>query len=178
MPEFTRVVSLACHDLRTPLATVSGFTKTLLRVGDLDERSERYIGMIDAASDQLAELLDELGVLARIEGDRYDPALVGANTLELAGEGAIGEGEEIETDEPSVRRALAALALAASRHGGVELSPWTVAGRDLSLPVNASATPIVLGDDPRDFGSLVGRAVIEALGGSVRVEDDLLLVRL
>jgi len=28
---FARLVSLACHDVRTPLATVNGFVKTLER---------------------------------------------------------------------------------------------------------------------------------------------------
>src|SRR5919112_6522853 len=81
---FARVVSLACHDLRTPLATVYGFARTLSRGGDLDERNARFVGMIEAASEQMTDLLDQLGVLARIESDRYEPALVEADTLELA----------------------------------------------------------------------------------------------
>ena len=32
-PDFARLVSLACHDLRTPLATVHGFATTLSRGG-------------------------------------------------------------------------------------------------------------------------------------------------
>ena len=34
--DFARLVSLACHDLRTPLATVHGFATTLVRGGGLD----------------------------------------------------------------------------------------------------------------------------------------------
>ena len=101
--DLASTVSLACHDLRTPLATVSGFAKTLLRGDGLDERTARFVGMIDEASDQLAELLDELGVLARIESGRYEPALLEADTLELAtcDDGrvaAAGAGETVETD--------------------------------------------------------------------------------
>jgi signal transduction histidine kinase len=179
VPDFDRAVSLACHDLRTPLATVTGFAKTLLRTGELDERSYRYIGMIDGAADQLAALLEELGLLARIEGGRYEPGLVGADTLELAGPGATGSGTQIETDAPALRRALAALAVAAARHGGIERTGWTVDGRRLELaPVNADAAPIVLADDPRDFGALVARCVIEALGGSLELEAETLKVLL
>ena len=36
--EFARLVTLACHDLRTPLATVNGFAKTLVRGGQLDDQ--------------------------------------------------------------------------------------------------------------------------------------------
>jgi len=184
VPDFARAVSLACHDLRTPLATVSGFTKTLARGGSLDDNSSRYVEMIDVAAQQLAALLDELGRLARIEGGRYDPVLAAADTLALASSpdervSATGEGATIETDPPAVQRALEALALAAARHGGVDDVVWSVRGRELELrPVTAEAAPVVLGDDPKDFGALVGRRVIEALGGSVELDGEALRVRL
>jgi signal transduction histidine kinase len=182
---FARMISLACHDLRTPLATVYGFARTLSRTGDLDERSARFIEMIEAASEQMTDLLDQLGVLARIEGGRYDPALTEADTLELASSedervGATGEGATVQTDEAAVSRALDALAVAAVRHGGIERVTWTVRGRELELaPVNAEAAPVVLGEEPlRDLGSAIARAVIEALGGSLALEGETLRVRL
>src|SRR5436309_6898292 len=89
MPEsrFPRVVSLACHDLRTPLATVYGFARTLTRAGNLDERTTRFLEMIEEASEQMTPLLDELGVAARIEAGRRAPATVEADTRELADSG-------------------------------------------------------------------------------------------
>src|SRR6266542_2958494 len=42
---FPRLVSLAAHDLRTPLATIHGFAQTLLRMGDLQEPNDRYMTM-------------------------------------------------------------------------------------------------------------------------------------
>src|SRR5205823_8752959 len=68
---FIRLVSLACHDLRTPLATVHGFARTIARTGELEEPASRYLEMIEAASGQLAELLDELSLAARSESGRY-----------------------------------------------------------------------------------------------------------
>src|SRR5256885_15046120 len=93
-PSFARLVSLAAHDLRTPLATVSGFAKTLIRTDQLEEPASRYVGMIEAASEQMVELLDELGVAARIEDGRYPPDLCEAGTIELAraGAAALGDG--------------------------------------------------------------------------------------
>jgi signal transduction histidine kinase len=38
---FPRLVSLAAHDLRTPLATIHGFAQTLIRMGDLGEPKQR-----------------------------------------------------------------------------------------------------------------------------------------
>jgi signal transduction histidine kinase len=186
MPEssFPRVVSLACHDLRTPLATVYGFARTLTRAGELDERTMRFLGMIEEASEQMTELLDELGVAARIEGGRWEPTLREADTLELATSDderirTEGTGEEIETDAESVARGLRSLAIAASRHGPAEPVTWRVDGRTLELsPVTAAAGPVVTGETIRDFGSIVARIVIEELGGSLELDGETLRVKL
>ena len=56
---------------------------------------------------------------------------------------------------------------------------WIVNGRDARLePVTADAGPIVSAAEGRDFGSVVARRVIEALGGSVSLDGDALLVNL
>ena len=181
---FSRIVLLACHDLRTPLATVSGFAKTLRRTEGLDDRSKQFAATMDAAADELAHLLDELGVLALVESGRYEPVLADADTLELATAAdervsAAGTGETIKTDAPAVRRSLTALAVCAVRYGGINRVAWTVSGRDLRLePVTAEAAPVVAAVDARDFGSVVARRVIEALGGSVALDGEMLRVRL
>ena len=181
---FPRVVSLACHDLRTPLATVYGFARTLSRGGDLDERNARFVGMIEAASEQMTDLLDQLGVLARIESDRYDVGLVEADTVDLATTDderveTVGEGVTLETDERSLKRALEALAVAAVRHGGVPTVTWTVRGRELELaPVTAAAAPIVTAEELLDLGSIVARRVVERLGGTFELDGETLRVRL
>ena len=91
---FARFVSLACHDLRTPLATVSGFAHTLQQ-NELGQPADRYIEMIQAASGQLADILDELGLAARIEAGRYSPNLAEADTLQLAEAAANLVGEKV-----------------------------------------------------------------------------------
>jgi signal transduction histidine kinase len=186
MPDrsFPRLVSLACHDLRTPLATIYGFARTLGRTAELDERSERFLGMIEEASEQMTDLLDLLGTVARIEAGRWEPVLQDADTLELAAAddervSAAGHGETIETEADAVRRSLASLAIAAVRHGPVESVAWTVEGRSLSLaPVTADAGPVVVGEEQRDLGAIVARQVIEALGGSLELDGDTLRVRI
>jgi signal transduction histidine kinase len=182
--QFPRLVSLACHDLRTPLATVYGFARTLSHAGDLDERSARFMGMIEQASEQMTELLDELGTAARIASGRWEPVLREADTLELVRSdderiAVEGGGTAIETEVDVVRRSLAALALAALRLGRVERVTWRVDGRVLVLtPVDQAAGPVVTGAEPKDLGSLVARIVVEELGGSVELGGDSLLVRL
>ena len=181
---FPRVVSLACHDLRTPLATIYGFARTLNRLGGVDERSARFLTMIEEAAEQMTILLDELGSAARIEGNRWDPVLRSADTLDLAHVdddrvAVEGVGETIETDVETVERALRALAVAAIRHGPVDRVMWRVNGRELELaPVTAAAAPVVSGEVFRDLGSLVARLVIEELGGTVELAGETLRVRL
>jgi signal transduction histidine kinase len=181
---FPRVVSLACHDLRTPLATIFGFARTLTRAGELDERTMRFLTMIEEASEQMTELLDEVGVSARIEGGRWEPALREASTLELAtsdDERVVteGEGETIETEPESLGRALQSLAVAAARYGPAERVTWRVSGRSLELaPITADAAPVVTGESIRDLGSIVARMVIEELGGSLALDGETLRVSL
>ena len=186
MPQdsFPRLVSLACHDLRTPLATIYGFARTLTRMGVEDERTARFLTMIEEAAEQLTGLLDELGVAARIEGGRWEPTLLEADTLELARAddarvAAEGTGTTISTEVETVSRSLAALAVAAARFGPAERVTWQVDGRELALsPVTAEAGPVLTGESMRDLGSLVARAVIEELGGSVALDGETLRVRL
>ena len=186
---FPRLVSLAAHDLRTPLATVSGFAKTLIRTEELGDPASRYVEMIDAASAQMAELLDELGLAARIEAGRYQPSLREANTLELAqaaaatlGEDRVrtgGEGGTVRVDLEAIERAVSALARCALRHGGVELVDVTADGRELTIaPITPASAPVVVGQDLRDLGAAVAVLLVRALGGSVEVEDEVLRVRL
>jgi hypothetical protein len=145
--------------------------------------------MIDAASAQLAELVDELGLAARIESGRYDPAPREADTLELAqaaaarlGEDRVrvtGTGASIETDKDAVERGLAALFQSALRHGGFDSVEVEVEGAEIRLsPVTAASAPVVLGEDLRDLGAAVAVRLVRRLGGSATVAGETLEIRL
>jgi signal transduction histidine kinase len=188
-PQFARLVMLACHDLRTPLATVHGFANTLARSEGLDETSARYVEMIESASGQLAELIDELSVAARLAAGRYDPPVRTVDTLELARAaeqrlgaervGLTGKGAELELDPNATERAIGALARCALRHGGLERVELEVHGEELTLtPVTPASAPVVLGEDLRDLGAAVAVRVIRAQGGSVELEGETLRIRL
>ena len=43
---FARLVSLACHDVLTPLAAVKGFASTLTRQVELQPPGDRYVEII------------------------------------------------------------------------------------------------------------------------------------
>jgi signal transduction histidine kinase len=185
---FARFVSLACHDLRTPLATVAGFAHTLDRTEELGEPARRYVEMIQAASEQMSELLEDIGLAARIEAGRYEPTLVEADTLELTraaaarvGEkaGAGGTGATVRIDREPAERALAALARAALRHGGLDRIELAAEGSTVTIaPVTPQAAPVVLAEDLKDLGAAAARQFVEALGGSLTLEGERLVVQL
>ena len=128
----------------------------------------------------MTTLLDGLGVAARVEGGRFEPGLIEADTVALATSDdervvTTGGGETVETEAATVARGLEALAVAAIRFGPVEEVTWHVDGRTLLLsPITESAAPVVLGDEVRDFGALVARIVIEQLGGSLALDGETL----
>ena len=187
-PDFARLVSLAAHDLRTPLATVHGFARTLLASAELPDPLPRYLGMIDQASVQLSEILDLLGLAARIEGGSYDPVVREADSLALAvaaaaagGEAlsASGTGASVAVDVDAVERALSNLAVAAFRHGVQQAVELRVAGAEVRIvPVTSGAAGVVLGVELKDLGAAVGVKLVRALGGTVALDGDELVVTL
>jgi signal transduction histidine kinase len=187
--EFARLVMLACHDLRTPLATVLGFTHTLVRLNQLEEPGSRYLEMIGAASGQIGDLVDELALGARIEAGRYEPVREELDLLELVQEAAArlgedrvetgGEGARVEVDAAATKRAVAALARCALRHGGLEQVRLTAQGEELELArVTAAAAPVVLGEDLRDLGAAIAVRQLRAQGGSLALDGETLHIRL
>jgi len=183
---FARLVSLAVHDLRTPLATVSGFARTLQRT-PLGDPADKYVEMMVTASNQLAELLEEVALVARIESGRWEPNVQEVDSLELAesaagaveGARAEGSGATVRVDRDAAETALRLLARCALRHGGLQELAVAVAGPELAIaPVTEAAAPILLGEEARDLGALIALRVVAALGGTVELDGGRLLVRL
>ena len=187
--DFPRLVSLACHDLRTPLATIFGFARTLTRSEGLSPTFAEYASMIEVASDQLGELIDELSLAARVEGGRYDPKLepvlvheVAAAAVERLGADRVsvtGSGGEVTVDVEATKRSVSSLVQCALRHGGLEEVRVELDGLEVRVaPITASSAPVVLGEDLRDLGAAVAVLHIERLGGSVTVDGETLTIRL
>lgn len=186
---FSKLISLACHDLRTPLATVYGFARTITRAEGLDPTLVSYSEMIETASQQLAELLDELSLAARISGGRYDPSLKAIGTHELAAAaaerlgaervGVSGVGAAVLVDAEATKRSVSALVQCALRHGGLDHVDVVADGPELRVsPITPASAPVVLGEDLRDLGAAVAVMHVGWLGGSVAVDGGELTIRL
>ena len=186
---FPRLVSLACHDLRTPLATIFGFARTLTRSEGLTPTLAEYASMIEVASDQLGELIDELSLAARIESGRYEPKLervpvadLAAAAVERLGDERVavsGNGGEVIVDVEAGKRSVSSLVQCALRHGGLDEVRVSLDGNEIRVsPITPASAPVVLGEDLRDLGAAVAALHLERLGGSVTVDDDTLTIRL
>ena len=185
---YTKLVSIACHDLVNPLATIHGFARTLEGL-ELDPPAGRYVEMIRLAGDQLRELIEQLRIATLIEAGRYAPALVEVDSLELArgaaeaydpGRVAVsGKGSLVMVDPDPLRRAIAQLVRAAARYGGHDSVDLVVRGPELAVsPLGRAAAPVLLGERFDELGGPAAAMLIRALGGSLAAEDERLLVRL
>jgi signal transduction histidine kinase len=145
--------------------------------------------MIEQASSQLTELLDELGLVARIEADRYEPVLRDVDTADLARSAAERLGEDrvtvegaggiVQVDADAAPRAVSALAKAALRHGALEQVVVRAEGTTITItPVLPNAAPVVLGEDLRDLGAAAAVRFVRAVGGEVSIAGETLTVRL
>jgi two-component system sensor histidine kinase KdpD len=174
------------HDLRTPLATIFGFAKTIERQGALDDTQGRFLGLImDAASD-MDRMIENLSLVAHVLEGRWTPSLEPASTAALAAaaleaatvradgralEAAAGVDGTVSTDPARAPRVLAIVAEAALR-----LDPGravaTVAPSADGVRVGPFEPHLVtvVTEPGRDIPVEVARIVLERLG--VRLEPD------
>ncbi|MGH3043221.1 MAG: histidine kinase dimerization/phospho-acceptor domain-containing protein [Gaiellaceae bacterium] len=184
--QYAELVSVACHDILTPLATVYGFARTLERV-ELEPPADRYVEMIGAASKQIDDLVDQLRLATRIQLGVYKPVLVEQDSLELAQaaaelleEGRVeisGEGSAVLVDPDPTARALAQLARATARFGGHETVTMQVAGPVLTVaPLSRPAEAVVLGEEFRELAAPAAAMLVRALEGTLEARDETLVI--
>ncbi|MCK5584300.1 MAG: HAMP domain-containing histidine kinase, partial [Elusimicrobiales bacterium] len=65
----SKFLSMAVHDIRTPLASIRGFGELLIKK-KIGEREEKYLNHIVSATDQLNRLISDLTDLAMIEAGK------------------------------------------------------------------------------------------------------------
>ncbi len=67
-------LATAAHELRTPLASIRGFTELLLTEPGFDlEQQREFLGIIDAKGEVLEKIVDDLLDIGRIEAGRMIP---------------------------------------------------------------------------------------------------------
>jgi hypothetical protein len=188
--DFPDVISRACHDLRTPLASAFGFARTLERLGAVEGDNARYLSVVVEATEELGRLIDCLALLARAQDGRVvlerssvessevavdAVALVPGDRLALQGPGAT-----LEVDRARATAGLAWLAEAVE-HAVPGVAPLLVDARaDGSFAIGPLSAVMAdrMADGAGDLRSLAARAVAHVHGGTLAREDDRVVLRL
>jgi signal transduction histidine kinase len=145
--ERAELISIMAHDLRSPLASVKGFTATLLRAWERfsDEQKKQMLETVNADADRMTRLIGDLLDVSRIDAGRLELRPQVVDLAELVRKAAAGrsaaedargrsfevvvEGELPETwaDPDKVAQILGNLLENAVRHGAgavtITLSP-------------------------------------------------------
>ena len=69
----TAFLQVASHELRTPVAILSGLSKLGLAAADVPPPTRNLLGRLDKASDRLRSLVDQ--IIAMMSAEKYDQAL-------------------------------------------------------------------------------------------------------
>jgi PAS domain S-box-containing protein len=101
-------VSMAAHELRSPLTAIKGFTRTLMTKFELlpPERRGHYLAVVNDQSNRLARLVDDLMQVSRIDAgsvrldtDSVDLGDVVRSLAEQFGSKWAGRALDIEVDD-------------------------------------------------------------------------------
>lgn len=91
-------VSIAAHELRTPLASISGYVEMLLDgdAGPLTDRQREYLRIIESSARRLLRITRDLLDLTRIEMGRLEVTLKRTNLIELVEEVVAEQALQLE----------------------------------------------------------------------------------
>ena len=78
-------ISMASHELRTPITTIKGFLSMILEgdYGKLDDQGQKNLKIMEASVNRLGNLVEDLLNVSRIEQKRLEIKLVKVNTAEV-----------------------------------------------------------------------------------------------
>ncbi len=189
-PGFPELVSRACHDLRTPLASAYGFSRTLERLGAVEGDHARYLALVVESTEELGRLIDALALIARVQDGRLTLERTPVGTAELVADAhgrvpsgrltATGAGARVEVDRARAAAGIAWLAEAAL-HAIPGDSALVLDARDdgaIAVGPLPAAMDDRLVDGTGDLRARGALAVAEAHGGSLAREGEWAVLRL
>lgn len=153
-------ISMAVHDLRTPVTAIKGFGQLALRRRDLPPDLREHLETIVAEANRAAGYLEDLAIVSQIESGEpivqtrpEDVAAILASAAERMNRGALAGSIVVERtapvvtfcDETLTARALTHLIRIALKHAGHEpvrvnaASPSTARGATLAVSARVEA---------------------------------------
>lgn len=187
--ELARLFSLGANDARTPLATLTGYSRTLVRELKDDPRGD-YALTLEESVREIGNIVEQLAMVARIHEGRYTPPTpetVATRALALASVSALGQervevrgdGTTITVAREPIEDALTACARAAMRHSGTDLVAINVVETTLTFqPIHENARGVLGGTEIREFGVAAALLVLRTLGSTTAIVDDRFVVEL
>ena len=157
-----RVMSLAVHELRTPVTVVAGYLRMLLReqAGPLNEKQKKMLEEADRSCGRLGSLVSEMSDFGKLEGREIAIARQDFDLAALAAELASGmqEGSDrgvhldvrcasptiVNGDKNRISAAVKALIYSALRERG---EPGTVIVECTAVTGSPAWAVIAIGDD-------------------------------
>ncbi len=188
-PGFPELVSRACHDLRTPLASAFGFARTLERLGAVEGDHARYLALVVESTEELGRLIDALALVARVQDGRLTLEPEPVATAELVVEAhaivpgprivVMGAGASIEADRARAISGVAWLAEAALHAipGDGDLVLDARSDGSIAIGPLPAAMDDRLVDGTGDLRARGALAVAEAHGGSLAREGEWAVLR-
>src|SRR5688572_32955792 len=157
-----RALSLAVHELRTPVTVVAGYLRILLReqAGPLNDKQKKMLEEADRSCGRLTAIVAEMSELGKLEGREVAMARQEFDVCGLAAELASGmqEGQDrgvtlevrssspimVNGDRTRVAAALKALMHSALRERG---EPGAIVVQCSTTPGNPSWAVVAIGDE-------------------------------
>jgi len=182
-PDYPAILSAASHDLRSPLATIYGFARTIERIAPLEGPAAGFLQHILDAARDLDRGLGHLSLLGRIGDGRFDPTAGPVSTAALvdgvvaAAVAAAGEPAEDGTVLAAQAEAVEALALLAETTARLDPERPAMTVRALAdgvelAPVGETIAPLLgAAAGARDLALATALQALRALGASLHVVD-------
>ncbi|MFA6318736.1 MAG: ATP-binding protein [Elusimicrobiota bacterium] len=82
----SKFLSMVVHDVRTPLASIKGYSEMLMMRGKLDDQQKKFVSFISRGGDQINRLVSDLTDLAVIEAGKLRMEMSGFELAALVGE--------------------------------------------------------------------------------------------
>ena len=157
-----RALSLAVHELRTPVTVVAGYLRMLLReqAGPLNDKQKKMLEEADRSCGRLTAIVAEMSELGKLEGQELAMARQEFDVCGLSAELASGmhEGQDrgvtlevrssapimVTGDRTRVAAALKALMHSALRERG---EPGAIVVQCSALPGNPAWAVVAIGDE-------------------------------
>ncbi|TKC80387.1 phosphate regulon sensor histidine kinase PhoR [Trinickia terrae] len=161
-------VANVSHELKTPLTVLSGFLETMRELPLAEDERARYLELMEQQASRMRHIVDDLLVLAKLEGDNKPPSDqlidMGSVVRHLREDAATLSGERhritfdvdetltVKGVETEILSALGNLVINAIRYtpdGGAIHIHWRIVGANAVFSVTDSGFGIPAADIPR-----------------------------